>query len=130
MLCFLQLANKYANDSPVGRTPSQIIFSGDAKSIMVTIKGMLSTDLNNPSGQVVPGQLSVYTIGNDGSLSSIPAVFPSAMPFSIAEDHYNPGFYFGSEVSKGYETWNIKDNKTVVGAIPHEAAVRLDGGLY
>ena len=110
----------------MGGTPSQIIFSQDASSLIVAVKGKLPMDLNNPSGELVPGYLSVYAIGENGSLAQEPETYPSAIPFSVEEDLFTPGLYFGSEVSKGYEAWKLgSDNKTVVGAIPDQGAVRL-----
>lgn len=125
----LRLVGFKANVRPVGGTPSQIIFAGDSSSIIVAVKGQLPTDLNNPTGTFIPGHIAGYAIGSDGSLAESPTMYPAAIPFSIQEDLFTSGVYFGSEASMGYEAWMLgTSSKTVVGSIPNQAAVSVPSG--
>ena len=114
------------NHSPVGGTPSQIIFAQDSSSLIAVIKGQLPTDLNNPSGKMQPGAICTYSI-NGGSLAQTPQMAPAAIPFSVTYDLTDPDVYFMSDVSTGYAVYEPGTMGAAgtlkQGMVPNQAAV-------
>ncbi|KAK4687146.1 hypothetical protein P7C73_g2975, partial [Tremellales sp. Uapishka_1] len=108
---------------PVGGGPSQMTFSADMTSLLVAVKGRLSTDLNNPTGTLQPGGIYTYAIGENGTLAQDPVKYSAMVPFSIAEDMYTPGVYFTTDVSTGYAAFDLGDTEMMEqGTIPLQAA--------
>lgn len=100
-------------------------FAPDMSALIVVVKAKLPTDLNNPSGMMVPGYLATYNISGS-TLSQDCDQTPAGAPFSIGHDASSgSNFYFLSDAATGYAVFEegYPEGTYQPGVIPNEAAV-------
>jgi hypothetical protein len=101
-------------------------FNSAMTALHIVVKGRLPTDLNNPSGKIIPGYVATFAINQtDMTLSKACVNSTVNAAFSVEEDMFNPDLFLMADVTTGYATFDSSQKGFMVNqqVIPNEAAV-------